>query len=191
MKKNLLLLMLFVGIQVLNAQSLSPANVEAYVKYQYGKSWKDIALYFVEKDVLDKDNALNFEKTFSVPGKSKNELFVDLNYWFWSAMLGAALDADYDKRPPYKVDETWTLNNCFPFAKKDATKKISSKAYVMAHGYGDMLLSNIEAQFAVTQKENPQNGTAIEMVVHRGRTPWLRRTPLRRLTQPWLTGQNG
>lgn len=66
MIKNLLLLLLLLGLQVLNAQSLNRANVEAYVKSQYGQSWKDIALYFADKDVLDKDNALNFEKTFSV-----------------------------------------------------------------------------------------------------------------------------
>jgi hypothetical protein len=42
----------------------------------------------------------------------------------WSAML----DEDFDKHPPYTVNETWSLNVCFPFAKKDGTKKTSSKA---------------------------------------------------------------
>lgn len=182
---------------------------------QYGKRWKDIALYLGEKDTLDKDNALTFEKTISVRGKSKNELFVDLNYWFlktfsnasssiemadkelgvimakgylpgiayhsggyssycvnirplvrcdikeeqvkltivvpnyevtkvddgiWSAML----DEDFDKHPPYTVNETWSLNVCFPFAKKDGTKKTSCKALVMSHGYVEVLMNRIQ-----------------------------------------------
>ncbi len=90
MIKNLLLLLLLLGLQVLTAQSLNRANVEAYVKSQYGQSWKDIALYFADKDVLDKDNALNFEKTFSVLGKSKNELYVELNYWFLKTFSNAS-----------------------------------------------------------------------------------------------------
>ncbi len=234
MKKNLLLLLLFFGFQVLNAQNIRRADVEAYVKCQYGTSWKEVSLYLANKDVLDKDNALCFDRTMQLPGKNKAEIFIDLNYWFlktfsnasskieladkdlgvimargylpgiayhsggvssycvnirpivkcdirdgqvkvtvtipnyevtrvddgiWSAML----DADYDKHPPYTVDETWSLNLCFPFAKKDFAKKTSSKAFVMTHGYAEVLLNDIQSKLAVPQKKQ-----AIEMVVHRG-----------------------
>lgn len=216
MRRNLLLLLLWLaGFLAVDAQTLSRKEVETYVINQYGKRWKDIALYLGEKDTLDKDNALTFEKTISVRGKSKNELFVDLNYWFlkifsnasssiemadkelgvimakgylpgiayhsggyssycvnirplvrcdikdeqvkltivvpnyevtkvddgiWSAML----DEDFDKHPPYTVNETWSLNVCFPFAKKDGTKKTSSKALVMSHGYVEVLMNRIQ-----------------------------------------------
>ena len=202
MRRNLLLLLLWLaGLLAVDAQTLSRKEVETYVINQYGKRWKDIALYLGEKDTLDKDNALTFEKTISVRGKSKNELFVDLNYWFlktfsnasssiempgiayhsggyssycvnirplvrcdikdeqvkltivvpnyevtkvddgiWSAML----DEDFDKHPPYTVNETWSLNVCFPFAKKDGTKKTSSKALVMSHGYVEVLMNRIQ-----------------------------------------------
>ena len=58
----------------------------------------------------------------------------------WSAML----DEDFDKHPPYTVNETWSLNVCFPFAKKDGTKKTSSKALVMSHGYVEVLMNRIQ-----------------------------------------------
>ena len=216
MRRNLLLLLLWLaGLLAVDAQTLSRKEVETYVINQYGKRWKDIALYLGEKDTLDKDNALTFEKTISVRGKSKNELFVDLNYWFLKTfsnasssiemadkdlgvimakgyfpniayhsggmssysvnirpivccdiqdeqvkltvvipnyevtrvddgVLNAMLDADYDKHPPYKVDVTWALNQCFPFAKKDAQKRTSSKALVMSHGYVEVLMNRIQ-----------------------------------------------
>ena len=216
MRRNLLLLLLWLaGLLAVDAQTLSRRDVETYVINQYGKRWKDIALYLGEKDTLDKDNALTFEKTISVRGKSKNELFVDLNYWFLKTfsnasssiemadkdlgvimakgyfpniayhsggmssysvnirpivccdiqdeqvkltvvipnyevtrvddgVLNAMLDADYDKHPPYKVDVTWALNQCFPFAKKDAQKRTSSKALVMSHGYVEVLMNRIQ-----------------------------------------------
>ena len=83
MRRTLLLFLLWLsGLLAVDTQTLSRKEVETYVINQYGKRWKDIALYLGEKDTLDKDNALTFEKTISVQGKSKNELFVDLNYWF-------------------------------------------------------------------------------------------------------------
>lgn len=233
MRKNLLLLLLFLGLQVASAQSLSRSNVDAYVEYKYGHSWRDIALYFAQTDVLDENNALNFEKVIPAVGKTKNQLYVDLNYWFLKTftnassriemadkdmgvilargylpnvanhsggmssyyvnirpiircdvqdgqvkvtvtipnyevtrvddgIVSAMLDEDYDKHPPFKVDQTWALNICFPFVKKDVTKKTSSKALAMAHGYMEVLLRNIENQIGNTQQQ------PIEMVVHRG-----------------------
>lgn len=205
----------------MNAQNISRAAVEKYVKNQYGQSWKDAALYFADKDVLDNDNALCFEKTIQVQGKTKNELYVELHYWFLKTFsnagskiemsdkdLGvimasgylpgiayhsggvssytvsirpivrcdikdeqakititipnyevtsvddgvvmATIDEDYDKKPPFKVDQTWSLNNCFPFAKKDPAKRTSCKALVMTHGYVDVLFKNIEEKLTAS-----------------------------------------
>ena len=201
------------GLQLMLAQNLTRSNIYSYVEEKYGTKWKYIALYFADKDTLDADNALCFEKTIQVPGK--NELYIELNFWFlktfsnanssiemadkelgvimakgylpgiayhsggyssycvnirplvrcdikneqvkltivvpnyevtkvddgfWSAML----DEDFDKHPPYTVNETWSLNVCFPFAKKDRTKKTSSKALVMSHGYVEVLMNRIQ-----------------------------------------------
>lgn len=40
--------------------------------------------------------------------------------------------------------EKWTLDKCFPFAKKDSHKKTSSKALVMAHAYSNVVMDKIE-----------------------------------------------
>lgn len=49
-----------------------------------------------------------------------------------------------------KAKETWTLENCFPFAGKDKHKKISSKALIMTHAYSNVMMDKI--------KEAVQNG---------------------------------
>lgn len=217
MRKKLLLLLLSLSLQMVSAQSLDRANVDAYVESKYGHSWKDIALYFAETDVLDENNALNFEMVFPASGKTKERLYIDLNYWFLKmftnasskiemadkdlgiilvkgylpnivshsggvssyyvnirpiircdiqdgqvkvtitipnyevtrvddGIVSAMLDEDYDKHPPLKVDLTWSLNRCFPFAKKDGKKRTTSKALAMTHGYVEMLMQNIENQ---------------------------------------------
>lgn len=46
--------------------------------------------------------------------------------------------------PPTRSDENWTLDSCFPFAKKDSHKKTSCKALVMAHAYSNVVMDKIE-----------------------------------------------
>ena len=77
----------------------------------------------------------------------------------WSAML----DEDFDKHPPYTVNETWSLNVCFPFAKKDGTKKTSSKALVMSHGYVEVLMNRI--QMALYLRQNVVNLTILAQLL--------------------------
>jgi aspartyl/asparaginyl beta-hydroxylase (cupin superfamily) len=36
------------------------------------------------------------------------------------------------------------LDKCFPFADKDSHKKTSSKAFVMAHAYSNVVIDKIE-----------------------------------------------
>lgn len=44
------------------------------------------------------------------------------------------------------INEVWTLENTFPFQKKDAykAKKSSSKAFVMTHAYSNVMMDKIE-----------------------------------------------
>lgn len=257
MRKYLLSLLLLFCLQMTNAQDLSRGNVSAYVENKYGHRWKDIALFFAETDVLDENNALKFEKTIPVEGKTKEQLYVGLNYWFlktfsnagsqiemadkdlgvimakgflhnvayhsggvssyyvsirpiircdihegevkitvtipnyevtrvddgiWSAIL----DEDYNDHIPYKADEVWSLRYHFPFVKKDGTKKTSSKALAMTHGYVEVLLNSFEKEVgriasqessSVIQQESDNTvirpiaktvKQQIEVVVHRG-----------------------
>lgn len=43
-----------------------------------------------------------------------------------------------------KIKEKWTLDKCFPFANKDAHKKTSCKALVMAYAYSNVIMDKIE-----------------------------------------------
>ncbi len=54
----------------------------------------------------------------------------------WVAALGGT--------PPVRSEQNWTLDTCFPFAKKDSHKKTSSKALVMAHAYSNVVMDKIE-----------------------------------------------
>lgn len=45
---------------------------------------------------------------------------------------------------PTKDEQTWPLDQCFPFAAKDGHKKTSSKALVMAHAYSNVIMDKIE-----------------------------------------------
>lgn len=53
---------------------------------------------------------------------------------------------------PSKDSATWSLWDCYPFASKDKHKKASSKAFVMANIYSQVVMDNIEA--AVNQCSN-------------------------------------
>ena len=45
---------------------------------------------------------------------------------------------------PTRIKQKWTLDTCFPFAKKDKHKKTSCKALVMAHAYSNVIMDKIE-----------------------------------------------
>lgn len=45
---------------------------------------------------------------------------------------------------PSKDSKTWALWDCYPFASKDSHKKASSKAFVMANIYSQVVMNNIE-----------------------------------------------
>jgi len=53
-----------------------------------------------------------------------------------------ANSASYTPAPNSK---TWELGDCYPFVKKDSHKKASSKAFVMANIYSQVVIENIEA----------------------------------------------
>lgn len=56
----------------------------------------------------------------------------------WIGALGGSQTA------PTRSEETWTLDECYPFAQKDSHKKTSSKALIMAHAYSNVVMDKIE-----------------------------------------------
>lgn len=59
-------------------------------------------------------------------------------------MIGGGIMGAMDGTVPTRSDQTWPIDQCFPFAAKDSHKKTSSKALVMAHAYSNVIMDKIE-----------------------------------------------
>ena len=212
MKKTIFLLMFafLAGISA-SAQILRAEELEEYAKERYGDKWVDAAENLGSELALDKNNALTYVQVVETPGKTKEQLYVLLNYWFTSTFndansviklndkdlgsiiaqgyvssiaqhIGGMSTYDVSIKPvikcdikddkirvtytvpfysvtkaigggwvgamggsaPTRSDENWTLDECFPFVKKDKHKKTSSKALIMAHAYSNVVMDKIE-----------------------------------------------
>lgn len=216
MKKVFLLLMMVLFTVAANAQMIRTEELEKYAKEKYGDNWVDAASNIASQVSLDKNNALTYTQVIDAPGKTKDQLYVILNYWYTAtfndansviklndkedgciigqgyitniaAHEGGANAYDVSIRPIIKTDikdgkirvtysvpsydvvvvsgggilgaistglggkvnttkddETWPLDTCFPFAKKDKHKKTSCKALVMAHAFSNVIMDKIE-----------------------------------------------
>jgi hypothetical protein len=85
MKKNVLLLILlaclFCGNTVVQAQVMKAADLEKYAKQKYGDKWLDAAKNLASTLTLDKNESLTYQQVIEAPGKTKQQLYVALNYW--------------------------------------------------------------------------------------------------------------
>lgn len=218
MKKLIFTIFLFLTAVVsANAQILRADELEKYAKEKYGDNWVDAATTLGQQLPLDKNNAITYVQVMEAPGKTKEQLYVLLNYWFTATFndansviklndkeLGTIIAQGYvadiaqhaggmsaynvNIRPVIKCDikdgkvrvtytvpyysvnravgggwlgavsgglsgqrpqvtnqdENWTLDKCFPFARKDSHKKTSCKALVMAHAYSNVVMDKIE-----------------------------------------------
>lgn len=83
MKKTLLF---FIGIMAMmvnvNAQILQAEELEKYAKVKYGEKWEDVAINIASNISLDKNNAITCTQIINSEGKTKEQLYVLLNYWF-------------------------------------------------------------------------------------------------------------
>lgn len=196
---------------VANAQILRADELEKYAKEKYGDKWVEAATNIGNHLTLDKNNAINYIQVIPADGKTKEQLYVLLNYWFTATFndansviklndkdLGTIIAQGYvadiaqhtggsnsynvNLRPiikcdikdnkvrviysvpfysvniasgggwlgamsgvmPTRSDQNWTLDKCYPFAKKDSHKKTSCKALVMAHAYSNVVMDKIE-----------------------------------------------
>ena len=85
MKKNVFLLILlacmFCGNTVVEAQVMKAADLEKYAKQKYGDKWLDAAKNLASTLTLDKNESLTYQQVIEAPSKTKQQLYVALNYW--------------------------------------------------------------------------------------------------------------
>ena len=70
----------FVAVTGVQAQVMKAADLEKYAKQRYGEKWLDAALNLSKDLVLDKNESLTYQ-VIQAPGKTRQQLYVTLNYW--------------------------------------------------------------------------------------------------------------
>ena len=69
------------GSMATQAQVMKAADLEAYAKEKYGSKWLEAAANLAKDIVLDKNESLTYQEVIEAPGKTKEQLYVGLNYW--------------------------------------------------------------------------------------------------------------
>ena len=85
MKKTLFLaLVAFItacGTATVQAQVMKTADLEKSAKQRYGDKWVDAAMTVSKNMTLDKNESLTYQQVIEAPGKTKQQLYVAINYW--------------------------------------------------------------------------------------------------------------
>jgi len=63
------------------AQVMKTADLEKYAKERYGEKWLDAAQNLAANLTLDKNESLTYQQVVEAPGKTREQLYVALNYW--------------------------------------------------------------------------------------------------------------
>ena len=63
------------------AQVMKSADLEKYAKEKYGSKWLEAAANLASTLTLDKNEALTYQQVIEAPGKTKEQLYVAMNYW--------------------------------------------------------------------------------------------------------------
>jgi len=69
------------GTTAIEAQVMKSADLEKYAKQRYGDKWLDAARNVASGLTLDKNESLTYQQIINAPGKTKQQLYVALNYW--------------------------------------------------------------------------------------------------------------
>ena len=77
----LTVLLLVCGAIVVQAQVMKASDLEKYAKEKYGDKWLDAAKNLAGGLSLDKNQSLTYQQVIEVPGKTREQLYVALNYW--------------------------------------------------------------------------------------------------------------
>ena len=85
MKKTLFLALVafftVCGTATVQAQVMKTADLEKYAKQRYGDKWVDAAMTVSKNMTLDKNESLTYQQVIEAPGKTKQQLYVAINYW--------------------------------------------------------------------------------------------------------------
>ena len=65
----------------LQAQVMKAADLEKYAKKKYGDKWLDAASNLSQELTLDKNQSLSYQQVIEAPGKTRQQLYVAINYW--------------------------------------------------------------------------------------------------------------
>jgi hypothetical protein len=60
---------------------MKAADLEKYAKSKYGDKWLDAAMNLSAGITLDKNESLTYQQIIEAPGKTKEQLYLALNYW--------------------------------------------------------------------------------------------------------------
>lgn len=71
----------FCGTLCSQAQVMKAADLEKYAKEKYGDKWLDAAKNLAEGLTLDQNESLTYQQVIEAPGKTREQLYVALNYW--------------------------------------------------------------------------------------------------------------
>jgi len=71
----------FCGVQMASAQAMKAADLEKYAKERYGDKWLEAAKNLSKELTLDKNENLTYQEVIEAPGKTREQLYVALNYW--------------------------------------------------------------------------------------------------------------
>lgn len=83
MKKLFMLLILIcISILSVDAQILRADELEKYAKEKFGDNWVEAATNLSEQLSLDKNNAITYTQVIPAEEKTKDQLYILLNYWF-------------------------------------------------------------------------------------------------------------
>ena len=63
------------------AQVMKAADLEKYAKERYGDKWLDAAANLAADLTLDKNQSLTYQQVILAPDKTREQLYVALNYW--------------------------------------------------------------------------------------------------------------
>lgn len=63
------------------AQVMKAADLEKYAKEKYGDKWLDAAANLASSLTLDKNQSLTYQQVIDCGDKTKDQIYVQLNYW--------------------------------------------------------------------------------------------------------------
>ena len=73
--------LLLSGAVCSQAQVMKTSDLEKYAKEKYGEKWLEAAANLGSQLTFDKNQSLTYQEVIQAPGKTKQQLYVMLNYW--------------------------------------------------------------------------------------------------------------